>query len=456
MARLHRRPPGPAFAPRWAALLLALWLLGALGAAAPARAGEETSLEQDQGWAMTWGGHWKLRGGVSLYDSDALTPDLVDQPYYDGYTELRLKNEITPGPGLRFVTHYELALSGGDTRRRLLNPLPGSQNVLSGGLLAPRTLNDRRRLLNLTWTLDEGDSYVLYNRLDRLFLDWDPSWGSVRVGRQALTWGNGLVFNPMDLVNPFAPADFERDYKVGDDMAWALYQLGQLNTVEVVGVPRRNPVTDEVSWDQSTVASRLHLASGGGELEYEFMAALDHGDPVLGAGMSGYLGGAAWRSDVTYAFLTRDNAPAGFLSLVANLDYSWTWAEKNYYGLIEFYANTLGSHDYAASLTDPDLADRLAWGEMFTLGNLYLALTGQVELHPLVNVYLTTITNLADPSGIVQPRVVYDVAQNWQITAGLALYWGGAGSEYGGFAVPPSGLVFQSPNSAFLWLEWFF
>ena len=33
----------------------------------------------------------------------------------------------------------------------------------------------------------------------------------VRVGRQALSWGNGLSYAPMDLVNPFDPAVRERD-----------------------------------------------------------------------------------------------------------------------------------------------------------------------------------------------------------------------------------------------------
>jgi hypothetical protein len=49
----------------------------------------------------------------------------------------------------------------------------------------------------------------------RLALGIQPNWGLIRIGHQAVTWGNGLLFNPMDLFNPFSPSDIERDYKIG-------------------------------------------------------------------------------------------------------------------------------------------------------------------------------------------------------------------------------------------------
>jgi hypothetical protein len=67
-----------------------------------------------------------------------------------------------------------------------------------------------------------------------------PSWGSVRIGRQAITWGNGLIFNPMDLFNPFPPADIQRDYKVGDDMALAQVALPYSADLQLLYVVRRD------------------------------------------------------------------------------------------------------------------------------------------------------------------------------------------------------------------------
>ena len=33
-----------------------------------------------------------------------------------------------------------------------------------------------------------------------------------------MSWGNGLVFQPMDLFNPFTPTAVDRDYKPGNDL----------------------------------------------------------------------------------------------------------------------------------------------------------------------------------------------------------------------------------------------
>lgn len=38
------------------------------------------------------------------------------------------------------------------------------------------------------------------------------------LGRQAVSWGNGMVYAPMDLFNPFAPTVVDQDHKAGDDL----------------------------------------------------------------------------------------------------------------------------------------------------------------------------------------------------------------------------------------------
>jgi len=59
-----------------------------------------------------------------------------------------------------------------------------------------------------------------------------------------------------------------------------------------------------------------------------------------------------------------------------------------------------------------------------------------VELHPLFNAYLTMITNVANPSGVIQPRATWNVTQNFELTLGGNLYYGAEGTEYGGFELP--------------------
>jgi len=373
--------------------------------------------------------------------------------YLDGSLEGRLKNRLYWGGGTYLDTHYEIVFSGGDTRKNqkeLQQRFPALQGE---GVLWGQPVSDDRRLMDLTATIEETDDYILYHRLDRLALTLLPPWGTVRIGRQAVTWGNGLLFNPMDLFNPFAPTDIERDYKVGDDMALVQVATGNVGSLQLLYVPRRDPADDNVKWNQSSLASKLHVSAG--TIELDLMAAHHYSDQVVGIGSTGYFKAAAWRLDALWTILNESDADS-YLSLVANMDYSWVWWRKNVYGFLEYYHNGLGETDYTAALSDPDLLKRLERGEIFTLGRDCVSGHIRVELHPLFNVALTATTNLADPSGFLQPYAIWDVFQNFQITAGGSIFYGDEGSEYGGFRLPGAAVTTHPADSAFVWLSYYF
>jgi hypothetical protein len=176
-------------------------------------------------------------------------------------------------------------------------------------------------------------------------------------------------------------------------------------------------------------------------------------DHVIGIGSTWYLGDAAWRLDGTWTFL--DDAD-DYLSLVANMDYSWIWFDKNFYGFLEYYFNGLGKDDYADALQDLNISERLARGELFVLGRNYLSGQIQIELHPLFQFFFTAINNVENPSGIIQPYATWDIAQNLQLTGGLSVSYGAKGSEFGGFTLPGTDIRSKSPDNAYLWLTYYF
>lgn len=400
---------------------------------------------------VEWGGHVRGRGNVSWPD-DKAAPGVVDTgPYYDGSGECRLKNQVFFGNWGNFETHYEAILSGGDTRCAEASLARLHPAWFSGPSGPP---DDDLRIMHLTGVLEQEDDFIFYHRLDRLCLTLQPAWGTVRIGRQVVTWGNGLVFNPMDLFNPFAPTDVERDYKAGDDMLSAQFRVRQMGEFQFLHVPRRDPASHDVAWNESSIAGKWHFALG--TTEFDLMGARHYKDYVVGLGSMGYLGNAAWRMDTTWTLLNEDSDEEGFLSVVANLDYSWAWWGKNLYGLIEFYFNGLGEDRYSDVFTNEDIIKRVERGEIHTLGRSYLAGEVQVELHPLFRAYFTAIDNLADPSGILQPRAVWDVAQNVQMTLGANVYYGATGTEYGGFRISGTDVLNKPSNSVFLWLSYFF
>lgn len=405
-------------------------------------------------FASQWGGQIKTQGSVSWPDDESIFQVVGTRPYYDGNVSFRLKNQLFYSDWISLETHYEAVLSGGDTRQKVGQLEQRYPDFFSNGSTTLSGLNDERRLMDLTRTVEQDDRYIFYHRLDRFVLTLQPTWGVLRIGRQALTWGNGLLFNPMDLFNPFSPTDIERDYKVGDDMISLQLFPNESGDFQFLYVPRRDLGNHNVELDQSSLAGKLHFSSG--TTEFDIMAARHYKDKVVGIGSTGYLWDAAWRLDAIWTFLQGEADKNNFLSVIANLDYSWIWWNKNIYGFIEFYYNGLGNDDPSQAYIDPLINERFLRGEMFTFGRTYLSEGIQVEVHPLFKIYLTVITNLSDSSGIVQPRAVWDLAKNIQLTFGSTIGYGGVGTEFGGFHIPQTAFLHKSPDNAYIWFTLFF
>lgn len=123
---------------------------------------------------------------------------------------------------------------------------------------------------------------------------------------------------------------------------------------------------------------------------------------------------------------------------------------------MEAFYSGVGKNNYAVAVNDPYIQQKISENVLFTLGKWYADSTVRVEVHPLVNVYLTVISNVEDPSWIVQPRVSWDFTRSFRLTAWGNVAFGRTGTEYGGFYVPPTGLKQKPPNGGFVWISYYF
>ena len=392
-------------------------LFAALLAAAPAMAAD---------WKF--GGHVKYQYTYTDFRTDDINAVFGADPARDQNLDLRLMAESHAEPW-DFVAHYELLAVAGDT-------LEARQRMAAAGVPLFRTVSglpdDSRQLFDLTHELTDRNRLDAEQRLDRLYVGHSSARQTLRVGRQAVSWGNGLVFQVLDFVNPFSPIAIDKDYKTGEDMLYGQWLVGAKDDVEAMIVPRRDPSTNRVEGDQSSYAVKYRFRLSGFDLD--LLAAHHFGENLAGVGVVRSVGGAVWRLDVSYTDLETGGSAT---SLVTNMDYSWMWGGKNVYGYAEYFHSGVGESDRANyPFPNVELSERLARGELFTLARDYAALGLQVEFTPLFNFYTNLIANVHDGSKYLQLRGVYDWLEDVQLMAGVNLPSGGRGTEYGGVPVP--------------------
>jgi hypothetical protein len=374
--------------PRSSALLLLFFCVGVLA--------DDTSYE--------FGGHTKLRLVGQSYPDDSLFRDLVGSTSLDGAGELRL-NFSARRDGWSFHSDYQLL-------------------GLYSEFLPMGMPTDDRRLFDLTKTITDGSDGAMLHRLDRLWFGYASEKVVIRVGRQALSWGNGLFFAPMDLVNPFDPTTIDTEYKTGDDMVYAQYLRDNGDDVQGAAVFRRDPASGDIESDQGTVALKYHGFAG--ETEYDILVAEDNGDAVVGLGGAGNLGGAVWRGDI----VVTDTDDDTIVEVVANLSHSWIWGAHNVSGTAEYYFDGDDRNYVAGSL--------------------------MIEMSALWMITPTLVANVDDPSALLQFVTQYSLGDNMTFLGSLNLPLGSNGTEFGG---PESGI----PNrylsfdlGVFAQLAWYF
>ena len=332
---------------------------------------------------------------------------LFGQSFGDGDESLDIESDLRLNFSLyrgrwTFDTAYQLFALRGD-------------NVVSP--------NDDARFLNLSDTINEAGKTTVAHRLDRLWVGYTNENTVVRFGRQALTWGNGLFYTPMDLVNPFNPAAIDTEFKSGDDMLYAQYLRDNGDDLQGAYVIRRDPVSGDVESNRATASLKYHGFAG--EFEYDILLAESFDASVFGVGGARSVGGAILRGDLVVTEVSGDTN----VQLVSNLTYAWSWGGKNVSGTVEYYYNE---------------------GTDFVAGSLL------VELSPLWSFTPILLANASDRSALLQLVTNYSLSDNMTFLGSLNVPVGASGPEFGDPDAPVPGELLSVDWSVFAQLAWYF
>jgi hypothetical protein len=377
------------------------------------------------------------------FDADALlaASGLGADPRATGSGAGRVRGELRLGD-LVFTAHHEVFL--GSTSTSALG------STSSGvGLQAPE-------LVDLTWQPDLGTGMTLRGRTDRLSAAWSTEGVQLVVGRQPVSFGSGLVFAPMDVVNPFSAATIDTEYKPGVD---AVRVDGFFSTSAKVtavaawaGAPIHAPDREAVA-----LADLVFAASGQvtvGTTDLGALAAVVRGDLVGGGSVVTAVGPVGLHGDATVTLPAEDAVEDDpFVRVVVGADGRPT-VTTTVSG--ELYLQTLGAADAAEYLAFAQ-GPRFARGELWTMGRYYAALSVAQELTPLVALSGAVITNLRDPSALVAPSLSVSADDDVTVSLGGFLALGARpdevplGFDATTFAVtaPPTVALARSVNSEF-------
>lgn len=294
---------------------------------------------------------------------------------------------------------------------------------------------DDERMVKLTDVVVARKQYYGIQRLDRLNLGYAGRTLVMRLGRQAVTWGNGIVYNPMDIFSPFGPVVIDKDYKTGDDMLFAQWLINSGADWQMVLMPRRDPVTRVVNKNASSTAIKYHNTTVSGDVD--LLMAQHRGEDVFGLGYGVKVLQSAWHIDAKAS--RTDTSDDLAIAVTANMDYSFSRWGRKFRGFAEYYRNNLGQVEIDLSNADPELLDAIARGDAYTYGRDYVAAGIELELIPLFNIAPTMIVNLNDRSALIPVRVDIKVSEHLVLAGGVNLSLGNLGSEFGGPPTATSG-----------------
>jgi hypothetical protein len=352
------------------------------------------------------------------YNLPSLTPPFTRQdndPLGIGNMDLRLSFEHR-NPWLKVVLHNEL---GG----RVASGIAEGAFGLGRGPEPPRWLP-------LEWDLVQEDTFGIRDVVDWAYVALTLGPVTVTVGRQPVTITRGKFWQPLDLVAKFSLTEVDVEYKPGADVLRVDLSLGSRARLMVLAAAGTDPGTDDGSLALRGSSFMLRGSFGLGDFELGALAAFVRYDAVLGldgvydAGAFDVYGEAAVHvltekslspgleqrgRAVPRVLLGANFKPLSKLTVSPELHYDGfgAWDRAEYFNL---------TGDFAVATSE-----RVAIGEMYTMGRLYMGLMALWEAHALLNLNAALIVNLRDPGALLSLGAVYNVAANVELKAGCYL-----------------------------------
>ena len=258
------------------------------------------------------------------------------------------------------------------------------------------------RYFDLDWNIETREHFLWDHQFDRLNVKIDLGSANLTLGRQAISWGVGYLWSPVDLLTTFSPLQINRDYKAGIDAVLLDVPLGPFQESYLAYAPHEK-------WSNSALLGRHRLRLGSADVA--LMGGWIISDYVLGGEINADVKGVGVRLEATH---TWPEETSRFVRALLGFDYQFT---SDLLLQFEYYYNGFGTSDPARYL-QVILAPRFQRGEVFNTAQHYLGGNGRYQLTPLIILNGAAIINLNDGSALLEPALIYSLSNNAEIRLG--------------------------------------
>lgn len=297
----------------------------------------------------------------------------------------------------------------------------------------------RARFMDLERAYEFGDQVSFLHGMDRLWARYEPDESlQFTIGRQAVSWGTGLIWSPVDMFAAFAPNEIDREEKAGVDVVRMIWSAPGGGSLDLVG----EPLDLHETWSASKKDSSVALRGGwhAGEFDLHAYAGQIQSDLAAGIDFAGYAGDAGIHGELLRTWVD-ETVERDYLRGVVGVDYGFA-AAWNPYLLVEYFYNGLGEVDpasYPDRINDPSVMRVFERGIAYNIGRDYLGMTLRVQPSALVALSATALANLNDESVRQLASATWSVAQDLDVIAGIDVGLGKSPGEFTGtenMAVP--------------------
>lgn len=296
-------------------------------------------------------------------------------------------------------------------------------------------------LLDLTFKIADGNSYVLYTNFDRANLKWTLNKFELTLGRQRINWGTNLIWNPNDIFNAYNFFDFNYVERPGSDAVLMELFTGDFSSVQLAGKIGNTLATSTVSIDTIILETELKYTAAAmyrfnkWNYDWQFFGGMMEADITAGLGWAGSIAGAGFTGEVSW-FRDIDEFTDTTGVWVTSIAVNYTFKNSIFINFSAIH-NSVGATDSVNSASGNFLNSS---SSMFsnslnakTLIRSRLNLFAQISypITPLINIDLACIFNPYDLSGFVGPTASFSLTDNISLALVGQLFWGDNFTEYG-------------------------